>query len=107
MSAARDLREWLAILERQGELVRVAAEVDPHLEMTEIVDRTVKAGGPATLASVTDARSKLIAYGQPALKLVRDHSSPMIADTFHAFLLSLYDSLAAAATPPPARATGS
>jgi 4-hydroxy-3-polyprenylbenzoate decarboxylase len=45
----RDLREWVALLEREGELVRVGAEVDPHLEMTEIVDRTVKAGGPALL----------------------------------------------------------
>jgi 4-hydroxy-3-polyprenylbenzoate decarboxylase len=46
---AKDLREWIALLEREGELVRVAAEVDPHLEITEIVDRTVKAGGPALL----------------------------------------------------------
>jgi 4-hydroxy-3-polyprenylbenzoate decarboxylase len=45
----RDLRDWIALLEREGELVRVAAEVDPHLEVTEIVDRTVKAGGPALL----------------------------------------------------------
>ncbi len=45
----RDLRDWIALLEREGELVRIAAEVDPHLEMTEIVDRTVKAGGPALL----------------------------------------------------------
>ncbi len=45
----RDLREWIALLEREGELVRVGAEVDPHLEMTEIVDRTVRAGGPALL----------------------------------------------------------
>jgi len=37
------------LLEREGELVRVTAEVDPHLEVTEIVDRTVKAGGPALL----------------------------------------------------------
>jgi 4-hydroxy-3-polyprenylbenzoate decarboxylase len=37
------------LLEREGELVRVQAEVDPHLEVTEIVDRTVKAGGPALL----------------------------------------------------------
>ena len=37
------------LLEREGELVRVAAEVDPDLEITEIVDRTVKAGGPALL----------------------------------------------------------
>jgi 4-hydroxy-3-polyprenylbenzoate decarboxylase len=46
---ARDLREWIALLEREGELVRVGAEVDPHLEITEIVDRTVRAGGPAIL----------------------------------------------------------
>jgi 4-hydroxy-3-polyprenylbenzoate decarboxylase len=46
---AHDLREWIALLEREGELVRVAAEVDPKLEVTEIVDRVVKAGGPAIL----------------------------------------------------------
>jgi 4-hydroxy-3-polyprenylbenzoate decarboxylase len=46
---ARDLREWIALLEREGELVRVSAEVDPHLEVTEIVDRTVRARGPALL----------------------------------------------------------
>jgi len=47
--ALRDLREWIALLEREGELHRISAEVDPHLEVTEIVDRTVKAGGPALL----------------------------------------------------------
>src|SRR5438067_1659715 len=47
--AARDLRDWIALLEREGELVRVSAEVDPDLEITEIVDRTVKSGGPALL----------------------------------------------------------
>ncbi|MBX5474826.1 MAG: menaquinone biosynthesis decarboxylase [Thermoleophilia bacterium] len=47
--AAKDLRDWIALLEREGELARVAAEVDPDLEITEIVDRTVKAGGPALL----------------------------------------------------------
>src|SRR5690349_15022503 len=45
----RDLRDWIALLERESELVRVSAEVDPDLEITEIVDRTVKAGGPALL----------------------------------------------------------
>jgi len=49
LRVARDLREWVALLEREGELVRVAAEVDPRLEATEIVDRVVKAGGPALL----------------------------------------------------------
>jgi 4-hydroxy-3-polyprenylbenzoate decarboxylase len=46
---AKDLREWIAQLEREGELVRVSAEVDPDLEITEIVDRTVRSGGPALL----------------------------------------------------------
>ena len=45
----KDLRDWIALLEREGELVRVTAEVDPDLEITEIVDRTVKSGGPALL----------------------------------------------------------
>jgi len=44
-----DLRQWIALLEREGELLRVGAEVDPYLEITEIVDRTVKSGGPALL----------------------------------------------------------
>ncbi len=45
----RDLRDFVARLERAGELKRVAAEVDPRLEMTEICDRVLKAGGPAVL----------------------------------------------------------
>jgi 4-hydroxy-3-polyprenylbenzoate decarboxylase len=49
MGGPSDLRAWIALLEREGELVRVGVEVDPHLEVTEIVDRTVKAGGPALL----------------------------------------------------------
>src|ERR687887_1469815 len=49
MAPPRDLRDWIARLEREGELVRVLAEVDPDLEITEITDRTVKAAGPALL----------------------------------------------------------
>jgi 4-hydroxy-3-polyprenylbenzoate decarboxylase len=49
MAPPSDLRAWIELLEREGELVRVSAEVDPHLEVTEVVDRTVKAGGPALL----------------------------------------------------------
>ncbi len=49
MALPRDLRDWIALLEREGELVRVAAEVDPDLEVTEIVDRVVKSGGPTLL----------------------------------------------------------
>ena len=45
----QDLREFLTQLERLGELKRVSAEVDPRLEMTEICDRVLRAGGPAVL----------------------------------------------------------
>jgi 4-hydroxy-3-polyprenylbenzoate decarboxylase len=41
----RDLRDFIDILEQQGELRRVSQEVDPYLEMTEIADRTLRAGG--------------------------------------------------------------
>jgi 4-hydroxy-3-polyprenylbenzoate decarboxylase len=47
--AFRDLREYLQTLERRGDLARIKVEVDWHLEMTEIIDRTVKRGGPALL----------------------------------------------------------
>ena len=45
----RDLRDFIAQLEKMGELKRIALEVDPHLEMTEIGDRVLRAGGPALL----------------------------------------------------------
>jgi len=45
----RDLRDFLAQLEARGELRRVAAAVDPRLEMTEICDRVLRHGGPALL----------------------------------------------------------
>ena len=44
-----DLRDFLAQLEKLGELKRVAVEVDPRLEMTEICDRVLRVGGPAIL----------------------------------------------------------
>lgn len=44
-----DLREFVSQLEQQGLLKRIAAPVSPHLEMTEIGDRVLKAGGPALL----------------------------------------------------------
>ncbi len=44
-----DLRDFIQQLEAKGELVRVATEVDPHLEITEICDRTLRRGGPALL----------------------------------------------------------
>jgi 4-hydroxy-3-polyprenylbenzoate decarboxylase len=61
----RDLREFLAQLEARGELKRIAIEVDPRLEMTEICDRVLRARGPALL------------FEKP-----RGHSIPVLANLF-------------------------
>jgi 3-polyprenyl-4-hydroxybenzoate decarboxylase and related decarboxylases len=47
--AFKDLRDFIALLEREGELKRISAEINSHLEVTEISDRTLKKGGPALL----------------------------------------------------------
>lgn len=44
-----DLRDFIRLLRDRGELVTIDVPVDPVLEMAEIADRTVKAGGPALL----------------------------------------------------------
>jgi len=61
----KDLRDFIAQLEKQGELKRISAEVDPYLEMTEICDRVLKAGGPAIL------------FENP-----KGHSMPVLANLF-------------------------
>jgi 4-hydroxy-3-polyprenylbenzoate decarboxylase len=61
----RDLREFLSQLERRGELKRISVEVSPRLEMTEIADRVLRAGGPALL------------FERPA-----GHSLPVLANLF-------------------------
>ncbi|MBB3191124.1 4-hydroxy-3-polyprenylbenzoate decarboxylase [Halomonas cerina] len=61
----KDLREFITVLEAQGELVRVTAEVDPYLEITEICDRTLRAGGPALL-----------------FENVKGHSMPLLGNLF-------------------------
>jgi 4-hydroxy-3-polyprenylbenzoate decarboxylase len=45
----KDLRDFIAQLEKIGELKRVTAPVSAHLEMTEICDRVLRAQGPAVL----------------------------------------------------------
>jgi 4-hydroxy-3-polyprenylbenzoate decarboxylase len=56
-----DLRDWIGHLRREGELVEVTAEVDPHLEIAEITDRVTKAGGPALLfTNVRGSRMPLL-----------------------------------------------
>jgi len=60
-----DLRDFIRQLEARGELKRIAAEVDPYLEMTEIGDRVLRAGGPALL------------FENP-----KGHSIPVLANLF-------------------------
>jgi 4-hydroxy-3-polyprenylbenzoate decarboxylase len=60
-----DLRGFLSQLEAQGELRRIAASVSPRLEMTEICDRVLRAGGPALL------------FERPA-----GHDMPVVANLF-------------------------
>ena len=45
----KDLRHFIDLLEKKGELKRIKIEVDPYLEITEISDRVLRHGGPALL----------------------------------------------------------
>ena len=45
----KDLRDFIELLRDKGQLSVIDAPVDPVLEITEIADRVVKAGGPALL----------------------------------------------------------
>ena len=45
----KDLRDFIELLEKKGQLKRVKQEIDTYLEMTEIADRTLRAKGPALL----------------------------------------------------------
>jgi len=49
MTTHKDLRAFLAALEQTGQIKRVTRPVDPKLEMTELADRVLRAGGPALL----------------------------------------------------------
>ncbi|MCJ7504660.1 MAG: UbiD family decarboxylase, partial [Acidobacteriia bacterium] len=65
--AYRDLREFVGRLEHEGELKRIAVEVDVDLEITEITDRVSKAGGPALLFEKPRSAKDGVAYSMPVL----------------------------------------
>ena len=48
--AYNDLRDWIAALDRAGELKKIRTEVDPILEITEIADRVPRAAGQKVCA---------------------------------------------------------
>lgn len=57
----KDLRDFIAYLELEGQLKRIKQPVDPVQEITEICDRTLRAGGPALLFE------NPVGYGMPVL----------------------------------------
>ncbi|MGO9272731.1 MAG: menaquinone biosynthesis decarboxylase [Terriglobia bacterium] len=66
--AYKDLRDFIARLEREGELKRIGVEVDVDLEITEITDRVSKAAdgkGPALLFEKPRSTRDGVAYGIP------------------------------------------
>lgn len=76
------------------------AKRDTSDKATTTVMNEVKARGTAPLGMVTDARNLLLDYGRPALRIVRDKQTPVLAESFHVFLNALYESLGQAAQPP-------
>ena len=65
----RDLRDFITQLEAAGELRRISQSVSPHLEMTALADRVLRAGGPALLfANPTGHAMPVLAnlFGTPA-----------------------------------------
>jgi 4-hydroxy-3-polyprenylbenzoate decarboxylase len=60
-----DLRDFITQLEKLGELKRIATQVSPNLEVTEICDRVLRAQGPAIL------------FEKP-----KGHSMPLLANLF-------------------------
>jgi 4-hydroxy-3-polyprenylbenzoate decarboxylase len=65
--AYKDLREFIARLERSNELKRVSIPIDVDLEITEITDRVSKAGGPALLFERPCSKAEDIEYKIPLL----------------------------------------
>ncbi|MDK4537009.1 4-hydroxy-3-polyprenylbenzoate decarboxylase [Kingella kingae] len=61
-----DLREFIAMLESQGKLKRIKTPVSPYLEITEISDRVLRAGGAALLFE-NPVRQDGTPYGYPVL----------------------------------------
>jgi len=93
---AENVLAWPTDAPSDGDLVKKRSNFD---DASRLVLGETRKNGVASLASVTDARQKLVEYGQPALQYVRGHETPRLADTFHLFLLSLYESLGQAASP--------
>src|SRR6266516_5248333 len=79
MAPPSDLRAWIGLLEREGELVRIAAEVDPELEITEVTDRTVKGSElPLLINQFGTERRMCMAFDAPSLDEVASKLSDVL-----------------------------
>lgn len=58
--AYRSLKHFIDVLEKEGELIRIKDYVNPHLEITEIVDRISKNNGPALFFENTGTQFPLL-----------------------------------------------
>jgi 4-hydroxy-3-polyprenylbenzoate decarboxylase len=56
-----DLRDFIAQLDKMGELKKITTPVSPHLEMTEIADRVLRSAGPALLFEQPQTNNKRFA----------------------------------------------
>ena len=65
--AYKDLREFIARLDREGELKRISTQVDVDLEITEITDRVSKAGGPALFFEKPRSAKDGVTHSMPLL----------------------------------------
>ncbi|WP_169978730.1 hypothetical protein [Tautonia rosea] len=90
----QDQLVWPSDAPVSGDLITKRDQADEAIH--EVVQE-YRAMNGAQINTVATAREDLIAYGQPALQYLRETSTARVADTFHLFLLSLYDSLAQAA----------
>jgi hypothetical protein len=89
---------WPADAPTAGDLKDKRSAFD---QISQVVLAESKKSGVASIATVTDARQKLLDYGRPGLQYVRTHETARVADTYHLFLMSLYESLAQAINPTP------
>jgi hypothetical protein len=88
---------WPSDAPTSGDLLTKRNESD---DATMKVYRELFARGAADIPTASNARTKLLDYGRPALEYMRKNSTSRVADTFHLFLLSLYDSIGQAVDPP-------
>jgi hypothetical protein len=98
---AENVLVWPGDSPLEGDLKEKRAVFD---KSSAAVLSETKKDGVASMSSVTDARNKLLDYGRPALAYTRAHDTARISDSFHMFMLSLYESLAQAINPAPATA---